>query len=194
MEEQPPDAQLIRIYLDGRDGAFEKLYKRYERPLFSFIFRFVGNRAMAEDLFQQTWMKVLQGFSGYEERGRFSSWLFGIANNACIDCVRKATRAKRDDFASSERLENLPDPDRGPEAVIERREEIAWLQEAVTQLPWEQKQVVLLRVYGELPFKEIARMLKSPLNTVLGRMHYAVRNLRKMVKQTYGEPRRNVLS
>lgn len=194
MDKKPPDAHLICAYLSGQDRAFEKLFKRYEKPLFSFILRFVGNRENAEDLLQQTWLKVLKGLPKYEERGKFSSWLFGIANNCCIDCVRKKSVTKQDNFINPEKLNSLSSIDSNPDEMFVQNEQKVWLEKALTQLPPEQKQVVLLRLYGEMPFKEIARVLNSPLNTVLGRMHYAVQNLRKILKQQYGEVSRDVLS
>ena len=194
MEKKPTDAQLVRTYISGKDKAFEKLYKRYEKPLFSFIFKFVRNRQSAEDIFQQTWLKVINGLSKYEEKGRFSSWLFGIANNCCIDHARSKIRSRLNDSVSSDGMDKLRGEDLNPEGTILKQEQIAILEKTVAQLPPEQRQVVLLRMYGELPFKEIASILNSSLNTVLGRMHYAVQNLRKMVKQEYGEGSRDVLS
>jgi len=193
MDTQTTDANLIRRYLAGQDRAFDKLFKRYERPLFSFILRFVRDREGAEDLFQQTWMKVIKALPQYEERGSFSSWLFGIANNCCVDHARKKTRSKVDDLTSSEGLDRLPNPHPNPEDTVIRKEQKAWLEQAVEQLPQEQKQVVLMRLFGQLPFKEIARVVNCPLNTVLGRMHYALKNLRKMAEQEHGGKWQNVM-
>lgn len=186
MEMKSTDASLVRAYLGGNDRAFEKLYARYERPLFSFILKFVANRQTAEDVFQQTWVKVIKALPKYEERGTFSSWLFGIANNACVDHVRKVARAKIDDFASNEGLDRLPKEQSNQEDQLMAKEKSAWLGEAIESLPEDQKEVVLMRLYGELPFKEIARIVDCPLNTVLGRMHYAVQNLKKYSKETFG--------
>jgi len=194
METKTNDAHLIRDYQKGKDWAFEKLFKKYERPLFSFIFRFVGDRQSAEDMFQQTWLKVIKGLPKYEERGAFSSWLFGVANNCCVDHARKQMRSKVDDLTSAEGMDCLPDKDSDPEDTLMKKEQLSWLEKAVRKLPTEQKQIVLMRLHGEVPFKEIARVLDCPLNTVLGRMHYAVQNLKKMVKEEYGGDLRNVLS
>jgi len=194
MKSEMSDAHLVRTYRSGDNDAFETLYRRYERPLFSFILRFVGNRESAEDLIQQTWMKVLKGLPGYRERSKFGSWLFGIANNCCIDHVRGITRKQVNDFVSSEKMEELPDIDLEPEGSLMQNELNERLHQAILKLPDEQKQVVLLRLYSEMPFKEIARIAGSSLNTVLGRMHYAVRNLRKILQTTYGEDFSNVLS
>ena len=193
MDTQTTDANLIRRYLAGQDRAFDKLFKRYERPLFSFILRFVRDREGAEDLFQQTWMKVIKALPQYEERGSFSSWLFGIANNCCVDHARKKARSKVDDLTSSEGMDRLPNPNPNPEDTVIKKEQKAWLEQAVEQLPQEQKQVVLMRLFGQLPFKEIARVVNCPLNTVLGRMHYALKNLRKMTEQEHGGKWQNVM-
>ena len=194
MERKPTDARLVRSYRAGKETAFEMLYKRYERPLFSFILKFVKERAGAQDVFQQTWMKVIRGLESYEEKGKFSSWMFGIANNACVDQARKRSRAKIDDFASEEGLDAFKSEGPDPEDVSIETEKKQWLDQAVSRLPVEQKEVVLLRLQAEIPFKEIAKMLDTPLNTVLGRMHYAMRNLKKMVTEDYGEVAKDVLS
>lgn len=194
MDTKLPDARLVRSYLMGNDKAFEKLFKRYERPLFSFILRFTGDRAKAEDVFQQTWLKVINGLSSYEEKGKFASWLFGIANNCCIDEARKRSRSKVDDYASSEGMDKLEGDMSDPEVELLRQEESVWLEQAVDRLPDEQKEVVLLRLHAEMPFKEIAELLGSPMNTVLGRMHYAVQNLKKFVIEEFGEDANHVLS
>ena len=194
MDTKLPDARLVRSYLMGNDKAFEKLFKRYERPLFSFILRFTGDRAKAEDVFQQTWLKVINGLSSYEEKGKFASWLFGIANNCCIDEARKRSRSKVDDYASSEGMDKLEGDMSDPEVELLRQEESVWLEQAVDRLPDAQKEVVLLRLHAEMPFKEIAELLGSPMNTVLGRMHYAVQNLKKFVIEEFGEDANHVLS
>ena len=194
MDKKPSDAHLVRMYLTGNEKGFEKLYKRYERPLFSFILRFTGNRSTADDIFQQAWMKVISGFEKYEERGSFSSWLFGIANNCCIDHVRKVSRSKVDHFTSAEGMDRLPEKDMDPEKEIIKSEQSDWLQEAILQLPDEQRQVVLMRIAGDIPFKDIAEALNTSINTVLGRMHYAVQNLKKIRKQRYGEDLNHALS
>jgi RNA polymerase sigma factor (sigma-70 family) len=188
MEKEITDATLIREYLTGKDKAFEKLYRKYERPLYSFIYRFVGSRESAEDVFQQTWLKAIRALENYDERGKFGSWIFGIANNACLDLVRQKSVLKRDDFASED-MDHLPQKEMIPDESIINKEQRTVLENGIEALPWEQKQVVLLRVYAEMSFKEIAAMIDAPLNTVLGRMHYAEKNLRKIIHTTYGEDR-----
>ena len=188
------DAALLSAYFGGKDKAFETLFKRYKVPLFSFIVRFVGDRKSAEDLFQQTWLKALNALPQYEERGSFPGWLFGIANNCCVDYVRSKTRELRDESFREASLDTLPACEDNPAKILEKKESLQWLKRSVNLLPLEQKQVVLLRIYGDLQFKEIAKLLRVPLNTVLARMHYAVRNLRKRVISEKKEVSNDALS
>jgi len=180
MNPKSTDADLIKKYLSGNEFAFEKLYKRYEKPLYGFIYKFVRNKAVTDDVFQQTWHKVIRALPKYTERGKFSSWVFGIANNACIDYVRRKDVALKDEAFSAERMDELPDADGMQDDKMINMEDKLWLKEAVSKLPPEQKQVVLLRLYAEMSFKEIAKELNCSINTVLGRMHYAVNHLKKM--------------
>ncbi len=90
----PEDAELIRAYQNGETEAFAALVRKYERPLFTFLLRLVGNRHSAEDLFQDTFLRVLRALPQYQEEGRFSGWLFGIANNLAVDLLRR-TRVRR---------------------------------------------------------------------------------------------------
>ena len=185
--EDKNDAKLIRAYRKGDDQAFEQLLKKYERPLYAFIFRYVNEKQTAEDLFQQIWIKVLRALDSYDERGKFGSWLFGIANNNCIDYLRSKAVSSKDDFASEQGLDQFANHDVLPDEALLQGEQHRWLEEAIQTLPDDQKEVLLLRLYSEMPFKEIAEKLNCPLNTVLGRMHYAVGHLKKMGKITFGE-------
>ena len=184
-ETRARDAESVRQYLQGDYTAFQTLFNRYERPLYSYILGIVKNRHTAQDLFQQTWYKVIKALPGYEERQKFSSWLFGIAHNCCIDETRKAENRLKD-RAKSEDVENFIHNSPTPDRELESTEERELLSAAVEQLSDTLKEVVLLRIKAELPFKEIASVLELPLNTVLGRMHYAVKKLKKSVAAATG--------
>lgn len=193
--DQKLDAERIKAYSNGDNLAFEALYRQYERPLYSFILRFVTTRNQADDLFQQTWLKVINGLPKYDEQGKFSSWLFGIANNCCIDAIRKNKPSRRVTGDEAERvLETMPDGAFDPETLAIKSEEKKLMQEGLAHIPEEQKQVLLLRIHGDMPFKEIASMLDCSINTVLGRMHYAVKNLRKTLQQNTREGFSNAVS
>jgi len=172
------DSKLIQLYLSGDDTAFETLYQRYERKLFSYIFRMLRNRDDAEEVFQKTWIKMIEKIGAYSEQGKFSSWLFNIAHNCTIDLIRKNKKINCN--SSLDELEyKLGDVNGNPETAVLIKEKKQRLAMAVQNLPDEQKEVVLMRIYGELAFKEIAEVLDTSVNTVLGRMHYAVKRIKK---------------
>ncbi|MCK5145471.1 sigma-70 family RNA polymerase sigma factor [bacterium] len=174
------DAIWVRSYQKGSDKAFNKLYDRYERPLFSYLLKMLNNKQIAEDVFQQTWMKVIKALPEYREQQRFGSWLFGIAHHAAIDQIRKTGKQLVDEFAS-ETLDEIDAGAETPDTILIKDEDSARLYEAVEQLPVAQRSVILMRLHGEISFKEIADIEKCSINTVLGRMHYAIANLKKVL-------------
>lgn len=180
------DDALVHRYKNGDKEAFELLYKRHRQPVFSFICHMVRNRTASEDIFQETFYKVVKNIEKYKPCDKFRSFIIKTANNAAIDYLRRHRRRNELDSDMSEEnnyIETSSEGDRGrPEMIIEKKEIGEELVKAVQSLPVEQRQVFLLREMAELPFKEISSMLKCPLNTVLGRMHYALRNLRKKLK------------
>jgi RNA polymerase sigma-70 factor (ECF subfamily) len=178
----PDDAELIRAYQNGEVEAFATLVQKYQRPLFTFLLRLVGNRQSAEDLFQNTFLRVLRALPNYKEDGRFSGWLFGIANNLAVDLLRRQ-RVRRSYFLDDqEALTAAIDYHSAADAEVERAEVMRLVEGALQQLPEKQRQVFLLRQHGDLSFKEIAALLGEPLNTVLSHMHYAVTKLRKLLR------------
>lgn len=181
MKKNRQDGNLIKAYLGGDKMAFQKLYNNYERQLFSYILRYTRNKTAADDVFQQTWIKVINGLKKYEEKGIFSSWLFGIAHNSCIDHIRKNSREKINDNKSIEIDKMESRQNMCPEKEFLKKEKTQYLKKAIEQLKPDQKDVILLRLYTDLTFKEIAEQLGYSLNTVLGRMHYALINLRKII-------------
>ena len=155
MNDSQTDARLVQAYLAGKSGAFEKLYERYERPLFSYLLKLIRERQAAEDIFQQTWMKVIKALPVYEEKSKFSSWLFGIAHNCCIDYIRRVSN-RREDESWSDQLDRLGDGRLLPDAEAEKNDDLHHLARAIDQLPGEQRAVVLMRIHGETPFREIS--------------------------------------
>ena len=160
-------------YRQGEASAFDELLLRYRTPLFSTLRRLVGDRALAEDLFQETFLRVIQHASRFDARRKFSGWVFRIARNLAVDEMRK--RGVRQE----EKLNHEPlDPAAGPDRAAVRTEQGEAIARAIELLPREQREVFLMREWGGLSFKEIAEVTESPLNTVLGRMHLAVKKLR----------------
>lgn len=161
----------------GRDpAAFRALVERFKMRLYSFIIHLAGHDA-ADDIFQEVWLKVFTGADRYQARGRAASWLFKIANNACLDHLRKRKRMGGLEGGGAP-AESLADPGPGPRNGLERLETRRRVREAMESLPVEQRQVVLMREFGHMPFKEIAEALDIPLGTALSRMNAALSKLR----------------
>ncbi len=176
------DSELIRRYQNGEVKAFEILVRKYQRQLFTFLWRLVGNRQSAEDLFQDTFLRMLDALPMYKDDGRFVGWLFGIANNLAIDHLRRR-RVRSDHLGDYEReFINAIDDEISIEAELERLEAERFVESALQCLPEKQRQVFLLRQHSGMSFKEIAETLHEPLNTVLSHMHYAVTKLRKQLR------------
>ena len=177
--EDAEDMVLIKAYTAGNERAFEVLYRRYRKQLYGYLYNLMsGNASEAEEIFEETWIKVIDRLPSYRDEGKFSAWLFRVARNIFIDTVRKNKRNALP--MESGDLPDVPDWSRRPEREMEEQETAAAIAEALDQLPSEQKEVFLLRQQA-LSFKEIAEIQSCSVNTVLGRMHYAVRNLKKLL-------------
>ncbi len=177
--EDADDMVLIKAYTAGNERAFEVLYRRYRKQLYGYLYNLMsGNASEAEEVFEETWIKVIDKLPSYRDQGKFSAWLFRVARNIFIDTVRRNKRSALP--LETGDLPDVPDWSRRPERELEDRETAAVIAEALDQLPADQKEVFLLR-QQELSFKEIAEIQACPVNTVLGRMHYAVRNLKKLL-------------
>lgn len=181
---QPSDEALLAAYRDGRPEAFEALLQRYRRPVFNFVLRFVRERSRAEELYQDVWLKVIERCGDFRGDAKFSTWLYTIARNLCVDHLRKMrfrAHAPLDGPnpgwgpSAAEPLVN-PGPSAEEAAVAGRtRHRIA---QAVQALPAEQREVFLLRQLQGLPFHEIAEIVGASTNTVKSRMRYALERLR----------------
>ncbi|MBE7557518.1 sigma-70 family RNA polymerase sigma factor [bacterium] len=180
------DDELIAAFQAGRPQAFDRLLDRYQGPLFSYLLRMTGRRESAEDLFQETFLRVLRGLPGYEHRGQFKPWLYRLATNLCIDFFRRegrrpAVSLQREDGEGepASLLGVLPAPGSRPDRAALEAQFLSALDAAVARLPEMQRQVFLLRTVSELSFREIADLLDCPLGTALGRMHDALGKLRQ---------------
>lgn len=172
------DSELIERFRQGDHAAFELLVRRYQRPLFTFLLRLCGDHETAQDLFQETFLKVLRGLPAYEEQGRFGSWLFGIAHRAATDAGRRKRTWLKRLVRSEQAVSAATDPRGSPESNVARTELAGQIETALAALPEKQRQVFLLRQHGAMSFKEIAARMDEPLNTVLSHMRYAVVKLR----------------
>jgi RNA polymerase sigma-70 factor (ECF subfamily) len=179
------DAELITRYASGDERAFEVLMRRHGEPLFASIMSKVKDQDVADDIFQDVWIKFIHSVKSgdYSESGRFAAWIHRVARNATMDFFRKQQRSP---VSNSDHME-LASNGIADEALNaeERAVALQWMadaQEAVERLPEEQRLVLELRLQAGLSFKEIAEETGVGINTALGRMRYAVSNLRRMLR------------
>jgi len=183
------DYDDINEFLEGSMPAFHRIYCRYERQLFFYIFSMIRHRETAEDIFQEVWSTVINKLPKFSFKGTFKNWLYTIAHHKVIDYTRKVSgkisvslneKISGDDETTY--LDMLADP--APDIVeqISTKELIDKVAKAAEKLPEKQKEVFLLRCDAGLKFKEIAEMSGESLNTILGRMRYAIKKIRKEIE------------
>jgi RNA polymerase sigma-70 factor, ECF subfamily len=186
MATEDPDETLMLRYQRGDVGAFEILLARHERPIFNFLMRSVGSTSIAEDLLQDTFLRVIKGAQSYKQQAKFTTWLYTIARNLCVDRSRRQKHRKaqsldqpmRDDEGSGTLLDVVPGGDVGAERRAIGAQLQARLEEAIASLSDEQREIFVLRQFQDLSFKEIAEIVGIPENTAKSRMRYALEKLR----------------
>ncbi len=180
------DSELISLYIGGDESALKTLILRHEEKIFTYILSAVKCRELAEDIFQDTFIKVINTLrtGGYQDEGKFPQWVMRIANNLKIDHFRKAQRLpayeSNGDFDIFDTL-GIEDP--SVEQKMIQEQVYADIQGLLQYLPEEQREVLEMRIYHDISFKEIAELTNVSINTALGRMRYALINLRKMVEE-----------
>lgn len=185
------DKELISRYLDGQEAAFEQLLSRYKNRVFAYIMFTIRDETLANDIFQDTFMKVIRTLKKgkYNHQGKFLPWVNRIAHNLMIDHFRRNKK-----FPTTSGGENfdifdiIADKSVNVEDEAIRTQLIADVKKLIHQLPQDQKEVLMMRMYFDMSFKEIAESTDVSINTALGRMRYALINLRKMMdkdKVTY---------
>ena len=186
------DGDLFSAFKAGDGSAMEALFARYRKSVYSWLLRMAPDRAEAEDLYQEAWLKVIRGADGYSA-GNFKAWLWRIVRNVATDCARKKMAVPvldepLSDEADAETRTSLVADDAAVSALeqMEAAERKAFLRGAISGLSTRLREVVLLRIGGELEFHEIAEVLDLPLGTVLGRMNLAVKKLREEVRKLKG--------
>jgi len=181
------DQELVQAYIKGDQSAIESLINRHRSKVYTYILLTIKNQQLAEDLFQETFIKVIQSLRGgkYRDNGRFLSWVIRIAHNLIIDHFRKEKQMNSvsNDDSEIDLFNSKKLSDKNVEEIIVNSQIKAELRMLINQLPPDQREVVLLRHYGELSFKEIADQTDVSINTALGRMRYALINLRKMIQE-----------
>lgn len=180
------DNELISRYVAGDESALKSLITRHEKKVFSYIMLSVKNRELAEDIFQDTFIKVINTLrsGNYKEEGKFVQWVMRIANNLKIDYFRKLQRMPA--FESNGEFD-IFDVIYGTDPSIEQKIIKEQIYEDITALvkllPDEQREVLEMRIYQDISFKDIAEITNVSINTALGRMRYALINLRKIIKE-----------
>lgn len=181
------DMTLINKYcVHGDVSAAAELLRRYERGLYNFLWQTVRHHQDAEDAKQETICKALGALPQFRQQCRFKTWLYRIGHNEAINIVRR--RKRLEIHESPERCLDAPsetDMNATPSEQLVQNERVSALQDAIAKLPVQERQVVLLRMQEEMPFKEIARVIDAPLGTVLGRMRNARQRLNTLLSRSF---------
>lgn len=186
MELQIEDSVLVKQYISGEEKALETLINRHNQKILSFIYSKVLDRDVAEDIFQDTFIKVIKTLKrgSYSEEGKFLPWVMRIAHNLIIDHFRKNKRMPK--FEGSEEFNIfsvIKDDKLNVEKQMIKDQIDSDLTYLIDELPDDQKEVLIMRIYKDMSFKEIAENTDVSINTALGRMRYALINLRKIVER-----------
>jgi len=180
------DNQLVQFFQDGNNGALETLVNRHKDKIFTSIYMLVKDKYLAEDLFQDVFIKIIDTLrkNNYNEEGKFLPWALRIAHNLCVDHFRKVKRTPtittsddRDIFDVINVMEDSAD-----KGMIKSQSHDG-VRKMLDLLPEDQREVIVLRHYADLSFKEIAAMTNCSINTALGRMRYGLMNMRKMMAE-----------
>ena len=180
------DEDLMERYRDGDVAAFERLLERHEQKVFHFIYRYVRERETANELLQEAFLRVVKVAGTYSRKAKFTTWLYTIARNLCIDHVRKARHRRTlsldtphgDDPEGPTLMDRIPDADSDAYRRTDAAEIKARVEQAIGQLSNEQREVFVMRQFQTLAFKDIAAVVGVSENTIKSRMRYALENLR----------------
>jgi len=176
------DAELVSKYIQGNENALAILIGRHKQRIYSFIYSKVYDRDITEDIFQDTFIKVIKTLKlgKYNEEGKFLPWVMRIAHNLVIDHFRKNSRMRKFDNAGEFSIFSvLSDSSLNAEKTIIKEQVEEDVRRIIEELPEDQKQVLMMRMYKDMSFKEISERTGVSINTALGRMRYALMNLRK---------------
>jgi RNA polymerase sigma factor (sigma-70 family) len=179
------DRDLVRLYQQGQQAAITEIIHRYKQKIFSSIFFLVRDRELSEDIFQDTFIKIITSVreGRYNEQGKFLPWALRIAHNLVIDHFRKEKnmpmKRDTDEYSVFDTMScSLPN---AHDSIL-MDEKTAMVRQLLEKIPFEQREVVIMRHYGGFSFKEISEILGININTALGRMHYALLKMRELLK------------
>ena len=181
-----PDSTLVSDFIKGNENSLEVLIKRHKQCLYSFIYSKVLNRDIAEDVFQDTFIKVIRTLKkgNYNEEGKFLPWVMRIAHNLVIDHFRKTNRMAT--FKNTDEFDIfsvIGDGNLNAEKKMIQEQIHTDVRALIEELPEEQKEVLIMRMYRDMSFKEISENTGVSINTALGRMRYALMNMRKLIEK-----------
>jgi RNA polymerase sigma factor (sigma-70 family) len=182
--DQASDTELIRAFQEGDTASFETLIYRYKDKIFSSILFFVKDSYLAEDLFQDVFIKIIDTLKNkrYTEEGKFLPWALRISHNLCVDYFRKVKRSPAIRTSDNQDIfEVLQIVEEGPDSKLMQGQSHERVRKMLDLLPEEQREIIVLRHYANMSFKEIALITNCSINTALGRMRYGLINLRKMM-------------
>lgn len=187
------DAELINNFRKGQIQAFNLLAWRWQKPILNFLYRFLGNVQDSEDACQKTFIKVYQKLLDLQDANKFRVWLYQVAANQARDQLRHRKRhsffsidssSKQNPGSDEEIVPNIPDPESNKmEGETHQKQLRHIFQEAMQSIPEEQRVIIVMKVYQDLKFIEIAEALKLPLNTVKSRMYYGLKALKDILKK-----------
>jgi RNA polymerase sigma-70 factor (ECF subfamily) len=188
LREEADEALMFR-YQGGDVRAFEVLLTRHRRGVYNFIYRYVNSRDRAEDLMQETFLRVIKGARGYQKQAKFTTWLYTIARNLCVDHSRRQKHRKAasldqplgrgEEGKDRTMLDRVPGKEMQSDRKVINQQLHASMQQAIAGLPDQQREVFLMREFLDMPFKDIAKVVGVPENTVKSRMRYALEKLRQ---------------
>lgn len=187
MNKSISDYELIQRFISGEQSCFEQIIKRHKNKVFAYISLYIRDQALAEDIFQDTFMKVIQSVKSgrYQDNGKFISWVMRIAHNLIIDHFRRIRQMNT--ISNDEYDSDLFNSRKLSESTVEddiiKRQIQKDVRKMISHLPDDQREVVILRHYAGLSFKEIAEITDVSINTALGRMRYALINMRKIMEE-----------
>ena len=185
------DNELVKLYMSGNEESLSVLVQRHKRRIFSYIYMITRSKVLTEDIFQETFFKVIQTLKKeqYNEEGKFLPWILRIAKNLIIDHFRKVKKMPsissviNDEGEETSIFDIIPDNTESPKDAVESRVLKKQIRSIVNDLPKDQKEVVILRTYYDMSFKDIAEITNVSINTSLGRMRYALINLKKLLEE-----------
>ena len=183
------DEDLMRQLQTGDLRSFDTLVKRWEKPLLNYCYRMVNDIALAEDLRQEVFLRIYRSAKTFRARAKFSTWMYRIATNLCINTLAKPEYRKETPVAvhlesESEGLDDrFIDPSDQPDEVVVKKERESWVRSAVACLPEDQRVVVMMRHYNGMKFQEIAEIVERPVSTVKSRMAAGMERLSRMLSK-----------